>query len=52
MWLCLITCKNEAATVIKQFQARAEAKSGKKLRVLWMDRDCEFMSIEFIEYMR
>jgi hypothetical protein len=37
MWLQLISTKDEAAATIKQFQARAEAESGKKLRVLRTD---------------
>ena len=50
MWLQLLTSKDEAAEVIKKFKARAEAESGKKLRVLWTDRDDEFTSVEFAAY--
>ncbi|XP_066315148.1 uncharacterized protein [Miscanthus floridulus] len=39
MWLQLLTSKDEAAAAIKKFKMRAEAKSGKKLRVLRTDRD-------------
>jgi hypothetical protein len=50
MWLRLITSKDEASAAIKQFQARAEAESGKKLRVLRTDRGGEFTSMEFATY--
>jgi hypothetical protein len=50
MWLRLISTKDEVAAAIKQFQARAEAESGKKLRVLRTDRDGEFTSVEFTTY--
>ena len=35
---------------IKKFKARAEAESGKKLRVLWTHRGGEFTSVEFVVY--
>ena len=35
---------------IKKFQARVEAESGKKLRVLRTDRGSEFTSVEFAAY--
>ena len=50
MWLQLLTSKTEAAEVVKKFKARAEAESGKKLRVLRTDRGGEFTSIEFAAY--
>ena len=50
MWLQLLTSKDEAAAVIKKFKMRAEAKSGKKLRVLRTDRGGEFTSVEFVAY--
>jgi transposase InsO family protein len=50
MWLRLISTKDEAPAAIKHFQARAEAESGKKLRVLRTDRGGEFTSVEFAEY--
>ena len=36
--------------MIKKIKARAEAKSGKKLCVLWTDRGGEFTSVEFATY--
>ena len=33
-----------------KFKTRAEAESGKKLRVLRIDRDSEFTSVEFAAY--
>ena len=42
--------KDEAATAIKKFKTRVEAKSGKKLRVLRIDRGGEFTSVEFAAY--
>jgi hypothetical protein len=42
--------KNQAAAAIKEFQARAEAESEKKLGVLRTDRGGEFTSVEFAEY--
>jgi transposase InsO family protein len=50
MWLQLLTSKSEAAEAIKKFKARAEAESGKKLRVLRTDRGGEFTSVEFAAY--
>ena len=44
MWLVLLQAKSEAAEVIKRIQARAEAKCGKKMQVLRMDRAREFSS--------
>ena len=50
MWLQLLTSKDEAAVAIKKFKTRAEAESGKKLRVLRTDRGGEFTSVEFATY--
>jgi hypothetical protein len=50
MWLQLLTSKDEVAAAIKKFQARAEAESGKKLRVLRTDRGGKFTSVEFAAY--
>ena len=50
MWLQLLTSKGEAAAAIKKFKTRAEAESGKKLRVLRTDRGDEFTSVEFAAY--
>jgi transposase InsO family protein len=50
MWLQLLTSKDQAAEAIKRFKARAEAKSGKRLRVLRTDRGGEFTSVEFVAY--
>ena len=50
MWLQLLTSKDEAAAVIKKFKTRAEVESGKKLRVLRIDRGGEFTSVEFAAY--
>ena len=50
MWLQLLTSKDETAAVIKKFKMRAEAESGKKLRVLRTDHDGEFTSVEFVAY--
>ena len=49
MWLQLLMSKDEAE-VIKKFKVRAEAESGKKLRVLRTDRGGEFTSMEFVTY--
>ena len=50
MWLQLLTSKDEAVEAIKKIKAREEAKSGKKLRVLWTHRGGEFTSVEFAIY--
>ena len=50
MWLQLLMSKDEAAVAIKKFKTRAEAESGKKLRVLRTDRGGEFTSVEFAAY--
>lgn len=51
MWLTLIASKDQAAAAIKKFKAHAELESGRKLKVLRTDREGEFTSIEFGEYM-
>ena len=50
MWLQLLTSKDEATVAIKKLKTRAEAESGKKLRVLRTDRGGEFTSVEFATY--
>ena len=50
MWLQLLTSKDEAAEAIRRFKARAEADSGKRLRVLRTDRGGEFTAVEFASY--
>ena len=50
MWLQFLMSKDEAVEAIKKFKARAEAESGKKLRVLRTDRGGEFISVEFAAY--
>ena len=50
MWLQLLTSKDEAMEAIKKFKMRAEAESGKKLRMLRTDRGGEFTSVEFAAY--
>ena len=50
MWLQLPTSKDEAAAAIKKFKMCAEAKSGKKLRVLRTGHGDEFTSVEFVAY--
>ena len=50
MCLQLLTSKVEAAATIKKLKERAEAASGKKLRVLRTDRGGEFTSVEFAAY--
>ncbi|WVZ73170.1 hypothetical protein U9M48_021514 [Paspalum notatum var. saurae] len=50
MWLRLLTAKDQAAEAIKEIKARAEMETGKKLRVLRIDRGGEFNSEEFARY--
>ena len=50
MWLQLLKNKDEAAAAIKKFKTRAEAESGKKLRVLRTYYGGEFTSVEFTAY--
>jgi hypothetical protein len=50
MWLVILPSKDRVAAAIRDFQARAEAKSRCKLMALRMDRDGEFTSKEFMEY--
>ena len=47
MWLHLLSSKDEAPVVIKEFQTQVETETGKKLRVLRTDRGSEFTSVEF-----
>jgi hypothetical protein len=50
MWISTLVSKNQAATVIMEFQARAEGESGHKLSMLRTDRGGEFTSKQFTEY--
>ena len=50
MWLQLLTSKDKVAAAIKKFKTRAEAESGKKLRVLRTNRGGELTLVEFIAY--
>ena len=50
MWLQLLMSKDEVEAAIKKFKMRAEAESGKKLRVLRTDRGDKFTSVEFAAY--
>ena len=50
MWLQLLTSKDEAAVAIKKFKMRADAESGKKLRVLRTNRGGEFTLVEFVAF--
>ena len=42
--------KDEVAEAIRKLKARAEAESGKKLRMLRTDHGGEFTSVEFAAY--
>ncbi|WVZ79350.1 LOW QUALITY PROTEIN: hypothetical protein U9M48_026940 [Paspalum notatum var. saurae] len=50
MWLRLLSSKDEAPEAIKHFQAKVEAETGNKLKVLRTDRSGEFTSVEFGRY--
>jgi hypothetical protein len=50
MWLILLSTKSNAARMIKQVQAQAEAECWKKMKVLRMDRGGKFTSSSFINY--
>jgi len=51
-YFLLLTTKDQAAEAIKEIKARAKAKTGKRLWVLWTDRGREFTSLEFDQYCR
>jgi hypothetical protein len=38
MWIRVLSSKDQAPSVIKNFQAAVEVETGKKLKVLWIDR--------------
>ena len=50
MWFSLLPSKDAAATAIKNIQAAAERKSGKKLLMLRTDRGGEFAASDFVNY--
>ncbi|CAO2147884.1 unnamed protein product [Urochloa humidicola] len=50
MWLSLLTSKDQATKAIKNFKARVEVETGKKIKVLRTDRGGEFTLVEFGEY--
>ncbi|WVZ77310.1 hypothetical protein U9M48_025192 [Paspalum notatum var. saurae] len=50
MWLHLLPSKDHAPAAIKNFQAAVEVESGRKLKVLRIDRGGEFTSAEFGVY--
>jgi transposase InsO family protein len=50
MWIALLPSKDAAAAAIKNIQAVAERKTGKKLLALRTDRGGEFAAADFIDY--
>jgi transposase InsO family protein len=50
MWAVLLDTKVAAANTIKRHQAVAKKECGRKLRVLRIDNDGEFMAAEFAAY--
>jgi transposase InsO family protein len=50
MWVWLLSSKDEASTVIKQWKALAEAETGHVLQVLCTELGGDFTSIEFGEW--
>jgi hypothetical protein len=50
MWVATIPSKDRAVAAIKDIQARAEGKSGLKLKALRTDRGGEFTVTEFMDY--
>jgi transposase InsO family protein len=50
MWVVVLGNKGEAADAIRRAQAAAEAKCGRKLRVLRTDNGGEFTAAEFASY--
>jgi transposase InsO family protein len=50
MWIALLPSKDVAAAAIKNIQAAAERKSGKKLLALRTDRGGEFAAADFNDY--
>lgn len=50
MWMNLLKSKDEAAAVIRRFQAEAEKESRQPLRVLRTDRGGEFTALDFAEW--
>jgi transposase InsO family protein len=50
MWVRLLSSKDKAPTVIKQWKVLVEAETGRVLRVLRTDHGGEFTSVEFGEW--
>jgi transposase InsO family protein len=50
MWLRLLSSKDQAPSEIKNFQTAVDVETGKKLKVLYIDRGGEFTSVEFRQY--
>jgi hypothetical protein len=50
MWVMILGSKGEAANTIRRVQVAAEAKCGRKLRVLRTDNGGEFTTAEFASY--
>jgi transposase InsO family protein len=50
MWVTLLAAKSDTLATVKQFQARVEVESGRRLRVLRTDNGGEFTSVEFETY--
>jgi hypothetical protein len=50
MWVVILGNKGEVADAIRRAQAAAEAKCGRKLRVLCTDNGGEFTTVEFASY--
>lgn len=47
MWLRMLSSKDQAPAVIKNFQAAVEVETGRKMKTLRTDRGGEFTSVEF-----
>jgi hypothetical protein len=47
MWMYLLSNKDQVTSFIKNFRAKVEADTGKKLKVLHTDQGGEFTSVEF-----
>jgi hypothetical protein len=50
MWLRLLSSKDQASSVIKNFHAAVEVETGKKMKVMRTDHGGEFTSVEFSQY--
>lgn len=51
-YVYLMKHKSEAFEKFKEFKSEVEKESGKSIKILWSNRGGEYLSHEFLEYLK